>query len=135
MKKKLDKSGGKKRKPDGAGSGTDGEGVDPAGLLLQPVPHAVAGGSNDGGRPDHLMDRLPQPARPESALNDQEGREAGADEGEVGRRHSNLRQDVEVVVDGGLGREGDDTGMGEVERGRPTPPIPSIPPGGETDGM
>jgi len=135
LKEKLEfKSRGRKHKPDGTGFGTDGEGVDPAGSL-PPPPYRVAGGSNVGGRQDRLMDRLPQPSRPESALNDQEGREADADEWKVGRRHSNPRQDVEVAVDGGPGREGDDTGMGEVERGHPTPPIPSILPRGETDGM
>jgi len=44
LKEKLElRSTGRRRKLDGTGSGTDGEGLDPAGSLPRPIPYVVAG--------------------------------------------------------------------------------------------
>jgi len=136
LKEKLkSNSRGGKQKPDGPGSGTDGEGVDPAGSLPLPAPYAAAGGSNVDGRRVCSTDRLPQPGEPELVPSDQEGEEADIDEGEVSQQHSNLRQDVEAAVGSGPGREGSGTGGGEVKRSYPTSSIPPIPHSVKPDGM
>ena len=137
LKEKLKlKSRGGKLKQDSAGPGTDGEGIDPAGSLPLPVPYAVAGGSDVDGRQVRSTDRLPQPGKPEFASNDQEREEEDhVYGGEVSQRHSNPRQAVEVAVSGGPGREGHDSDVAVVERGHPTPSIPSILHSGKPDGM
>ena len=126
LKKKLDSKSRGKRKPDGAGSGTDGEGVDLAGSLPLPARYAVAGGSNVDGRQGRSTDRLPQLGEPEFAPGYQEGGETGADEGGASQRHSNLQRDAETVEGSGPGREASIAGEGGDERGYPSPSTPSI---------
>ena len=120
------------------GSGTDGEGVDPAGSLPRPVPYVVAGGhdrgeggSNAGGRQVHSRDQLPQSGKPETASNDKEGGEADIGGREFGRRLSYLRPDVEVVVTSGPGRDEDDT---DRENDHPPPSTPPISRGEKPEG-
>ena len=127
---------GKKRKPDGTGTGTDGEGDDPAISLPQPV--YVADGGHDGGegRPNAggrqvWPTALPlRPDRPKSIPNDQGGARGGTDVDNrgVSQGRPNIRPGVEDVVVGGPGQEGDSTTDhgGTAERVSPSPSIPPI---------
>ena len=129
MKLKLP---GKKRKPDGKGTGIDGEGDEPAIPLPQPV-YVVADGGHEGGggRPNvgggqaRSAALVPRPDTPESTPNDQEGGETDVDDGEVSHEHSSLRRDDEIAVGSRPGQEGDGAGAEAV--GRASPPL-SIPP-------
>ena len=101
LKEKLDfGSTGRRRKPDGAGSGTDEERVHPVGSLPQPIPSVVAGGHDRGGsgsssnadeRQARSRDRLSRPDTPDSVPNEQRGDEAR-------QNHSHLRPGLGVVV-------------------------------------
>ena len=121
MKLKLP---GKKRKPDGAETGTDGEGDDPA--ISQPVYVVADGGGNRpnaGRRQAGSAAPVLRTDRPQSVPNDQEG-ETDVDGGEVNRKRSNLRQGV--AVGSRPGQEGDGTDGETVERISPSPSIPPI---------
>ena len=115
LKEKLDfGSTGRRRKPDGAGSGTDEERVHPVGSLPRPIPSVIAGGHDGGGggsnpnTDQHLVrlrDRLSRPDTPDSAPGEQRGR-VGADEGEASQSQSHLRG-LGAAVGSDPVREGD----------------------------
>jgi len=142
LKEKLElRSTGRRRKPDGAGSGTDGEGVDPAGSLPRPIPDVVAGGGDGGGGGSNadesqvrLRDQLSQPDTPESAPNEQQGG-VDVDGGEVRLRQLRLGPGVGVVVGSGpgQGRNGADEEI--VKRVYSPLSVSSIPPNEESEGM
>ena len=130
LKEKLDlKSTGRRRKPDGTGSGTDKERV---GSLPRPEPCVVAGGGHDragGGsnadvRQVRPRDRLPRPDKPKSEPSDQEGGGVVVG-GDDTQRHSNLSLGVEVAVRSGPGREWNGADGGKIIQIYPSPSIPS----------
>ena len=132
LKEKLERrSTGRRRKPDDTGSGTDGEGVDPAGG----VHDGGEGGSNVGEHQVHLGDQLPGPGKLEAAPDDREGGKGGVARGEAGQKHSHLRPGVEVSVGSGPSREGDSADWRTIEQVYPSPTVPPIPHSGESDGM
>ena len=142
LRERLDpKSKGRRRKPDGTGSGTEGEGVDQVDSLPRPVPHVVVGGQGGGGsgsnadlRQVHSTDRLPQPDEPEYLSSEQEV-EGGTDVdgGEAIRRHSHLYTDAGVVRGSGSG-QGDDADEEEGDRSYSRLSVPPTPRGGNSDG-
>ena len=142
LKDKLElKSKGRRPKPDGTGSGTDGEEAYPSGSLPRPAPSVAVGGHDGGGDglnddgPQVLSrDQLPRSAKPESAHDDQGG---GADlgGGGVSQKRSHLRPDVEVVVASGLGQEEDSADREKLEQAHPSPSVPLISHSGKLDGM
>jgi hypothetical protein len=67
--------------------------------------------------------------------NDREGGEADVDGKEVSERDLHPYLDVEIVVESGPGREGNDANGQKVERVYPSPSTPSIPHSGKPDGM
>jgi len=133
LKERLEvKSTGRRRKPDSAGSGTDGERVGSAGSPPRLVPYAIVGGhdgagggSNTDERQVHLRDRFSQPGEPESTPNNREGGGADVGGGEVSQRHS--CPDIEVVVGSGPGQEVDGADGEKAERVHPSSSVPSIP--------
>ena len=142
LKERFDpKSKGRKHKPDDTGSGTEGEGVGPAGSFPRPVPYVAVGGihggggggSNADGREVRSRGQVPRPGEPEPVPSDREGRDGDVGGGEEKRSH--LRPDVEVVVGSRPGREGDGVDEGEVERVYPSPSMPLILHSGEADGV
>ena len=149
LKKKLKHpTTGRKPEPGKTRADASGERVDSAGSLPRPEPHIVAGDSRSQEENDTSVDRQrlcspdqhPQPDQPESVPTrggeyDEEGGEADADRKEEDRTYSHSRSDVEAVVGGGRGREGNHAGEESVERAHPSPSIPSIPHDGKPDGM
>ena len=144
LRERLDpKSKGRKHKPGGTGSGTDGEGVDQVGSLPRLVSDVVVGGHCGGGagsNPDpcqvHLADQLPQPDEPESVSNEQEV-EGGADVdgGEADQRHSHLHTDAGVVPGSGSGQEEDaEKEEGDQSCSCSRSSTPSTPRGGNSNG-
>ena len=138
LKDKLDPgSKGKRRKQDGAGSGTDGEGVGSAGSLPRPGPSVAAGGHSGGGERSNvdvhqvrLTSELPRSDELESRPGDKEG---GGGDGS--RRHSHLRPDVEATVGSGPGGGGSGTDdHGEGEQSYPRSSTPSTSHSGEPGG-
>ena len=142
LKEKLDlRSKGKRRKPDGAGSGTDGEGAGPAGSLPRPITDVVAGGHDGGGdgsnADEHQVHSRDQPSRPDmpvSALNEQGGR-ADVDGEEVGLRHLCLGSGVAVAVGSGPGQEWNGADGEKVEQVYSPMSVSSIPRDGGYEGM
>jgi len=108
MKEKIkDRLKGKGRKPDRTGANAGGEEASSTSSFPRSDPHVVVGGGHN----------------PEGSGVDIEGRESS---------QMNLHPDVEVAVESGPGREGNDVDGKKTDRADPYPSKPSIP---HSDGM
>ena len=148
LRKKF-KPRGSKGKADRTGADSGGERVDPAGSLLQPVPHVTAGGGHNkegrasvDGQQIHSMDRPPPPSASEpvpvrGSNDDQEGVEGGVGGGEPGQSHLDPRPDTdtELVVSSGPGWKVNEAEGEKVRRVYPSPSTPSITQSEKPDGM
>jgi len=141
LKKKI-KHPESKRKPDRTGVDSDGERLDPAGSLSQPVPVIVGAGHGQGekganvdGRQVRSAVQLPQ--QDESRLIPAGGNETerGGGEASVDGRYSHPRPEVEVAVGSGPGWEGGGASGEKVGHVYPSPPIPSITHGRKPNSM
>ena len=129
-----------RRRSDRSGTDAGGERVDPTDPPVRPDSHIMAGSHDDGdvtntdasGWQARLAGLPPQPDDlelvPARASRDvHEGREADADEREVGQSYSDLHPPVEVVIGSESSREGGGADEEKVERNSPSPPTPSVP--------
>ena len=147
LKKKLKHRFAKsKRESGGTGAGAHGYSVDQVGPPPRAEPPVVAGGSHDrdgnGANADEQRvrstDRPQQPDEPESvpargSENDEERGEANIDGRVVSYSHPPM--DVEVTMESGDSRDGNDPDGKKVERGYLSPSTASIPHSGTPDGM
>ena len=115
---------GKKDQRDKTGVSTTEESIDSPSSLLRPVPHIAAGGHDEGGsrtstdtRQVHSRGRSPQRESVSVREDDREGKEADADEKEVGLGPSCPEPNVETVVGGGP----DSTEVGAFSSSSSTP--------------
>jgi len=123
LKKKLkDKLTGRKREPDGIGTGSEGERPDSTSSLPRPELHVAVGGVR-ADRP--LLPDEPGSVSTDESEKDRKGRGADVNRGEVSRSRSHLPPDVEVGVrcESGPGREGNDADRERVERGYLSPSV------------
>ena len=147
LKKKF-KRAGRKRKPEGTGTDSGGESVNPAGLLSRPVSHIVAGSSrsrDDNGsdadvRREYSIGRLPTPSMQESVSarggdDCQGGKEGGVDGWEESQRHSHLHSDIEVAVGSESGQGGNGVNGENIRQVDLSPSTPSIMYSGKPDSM
>ena len=105
------RSTGRRRKPDGTVSGTDGEGLDPTGSLLWPVPYVAVGGHDGGGGRSNT----------------------DIDGAEVNQRDSHLYTGVEVAM-GNVSSRGDGAGE-EGDQTHSRSSTPSTPRSGNPEGV
>ena len=147
LKNKFKRSG-RNRKPDGTGTDSGGESVDPAGSLSRPVSHIVAGGGRSRGyngsgadvRQIYSTDRPPTPSVQESVSarggdDGQGGKEGGVDGREESQRHSHLHSDIEVTAGSESGQDGNEANEENIRRVGPSPSTPSILYSGKDDSM